>query len=68
MQDQTSNAPVAVTAAETVARFTTVGCATAWFAFRGSKVLCDKLIRARRFASEAAALKAGRKANGEAFR
>jgi len=53
---------------ETTARFTTVGSADDfWFAYRGNKVLCDKLVRARRFKTEAAALIAGRKANQSEF-
>ena len=54
---------------ETVtARFGNIGMASGfWFAHRGFKVLCDKRIRARRFKSEAAALKAGEAAPPEMF-
>jgi len=53
---------------ETEAKFETIGNADHyWFAYRGNKVLCDKLIRARRFRSEAAALKAGRAADDNQF-
>jgi hypothetical protein len=52
---------------EVTAKHHTVGNATAWFAHRGYKVLCDRQIRARRFQSEAAALKAGQKATPEQF-
>lgn len=52
---------------ELTARFHCIGNAEAWFAHRGYAVLCDKLVRVRRFQSEAAALKAGRKAAPEDF-
>jgi hypothetical protein len=48
---------------ETTARLENIGNADAfWFAFRGNKVLCDKMVRARRFKSREAALKAGESA------
>jgi hypothetical protein len=53
---------------ETQAKLSRVGCAEAFMAWRGNKVLCDKLARVRRFKTEAAAFKAGKKANSEDFR
>lgn len=53
---------------ETTARFDRIGMAEGIFAFRGNKVLCDKLVRVRRFRTEAAALRAGMKANDAQFR
>jgi hypothetical protein len=53
---------------ETTARFENIGMAdNFWFARRGTRVLCDRLVRARRFKSEAAALKAGRAASDAEF-
>lgn len=53
---------------EVSARFANIGMADDWwFAFLGNKVLCDRLIRVRRFKTEAAALKAGRAANSSEF-
>ena len=49
------------------ARYENIGMATAWFAFRGKKILCDKKIRARRFKSADAAVKAGEKASPDQF-
>jgi len=49
------------------AKYARVGFAEAYMAFDGNKVLCDKLVRVRRFASEQAALKAGQKANPSDF-
>lgn len=50
------------------ARYGNIGMASGfWFAHRGFKVLCDKRVRARRFKTEAAALKAGNAAAPESF-
>lgn len=52
---------------ETTARFDRIGNREGIFAFRGGKVLCDRLVRVRRFATEESALKAGREANDGQF-
>lgn len=52
---------------ELTARWNRVGWREGWFAYRGNAVLCDSMVRVRRFLSEEAALKAGRKASLEDF-
>lgn len=52
---------------ETTARLNTVGNATAWFAYRGNKVLCGKRIIARRFKTADAALKVGQAADDREY-
>lgn len=42
-------------------------CTAAWIARMGNKVLCDKKIRVRRFATHYAAMKAGLKASPSEF-
>lgn len=56
-----------MSSAPTTARFDRIGWREGFFAFRGTKVLCDRLVRVRRFKSEEAALKVGRAAKDAEF-